>query len=75
MGDTGIEIKRVAEFIGENLNLPLASLSEEETATHFEWMSRFITFDSPATNIKTKEQLGWQPQHIGLLEDMQQNYF
>jgi len=38
-------------------------------------MGHFITMDSPATNFKTKEQLGWKPKHIGLLEDMQQNYF
>jgi nucleoside-diphosphate-sugar epimerase len=75
VGDTGIEIKRVAELIGENLNLPTASLSEEETAAHFEWMSRFIVFDNPATSIKTQELLGWRPKHLGLLEDMQQNYF
>lgn len=75
VGDTGIEVKRIAEVIGEKLNLPVVSLSEEEIPKHFEWMSHFIAFDSPATNFKTKEQLGWQPAHIGLLEDMQQNYF
>lgn len=75
VGDTGIEIKKIAELIGERLNLPVVSLSEEETVKHFEWMNRFIVFDNPATSIKTQEQLGWQPQHVGLLEDMEQNYF
>ncbi len=75
IGDTGIELKRIAELIGEKLNLPIVSLSGEENMKHFEWMSGFIGFDSPATSFKTKEQLGWKPTHIGLLEDMQQNYF
>lgn len=75
VGDTGIEVKRIAELIGEKLNLPLVSLPEEKIAKHFEWMSHFITFDSPATNVKTQEDLGWKPTQIGLLEDMQQNYF
>jgi nucleoside-diphosphate-sugar epimerase len=75
VGDTSIEVKRIAEVIGEKLNLPVVSLPEEEIPKHFEWMSHFIAFDSPATNFKTQEQLGWKPAHIGLLEDMQQNYF
>jgi len=75
VGDTGIAVKKIAEVIGKQLNLPVVSLSEEETAKHFDWMSRFIAFDSPATNLKTQEQLGWQPVHIGLLDDMQKNYF
>lgn len=75
IGDTGIEVKRIAELIGTKLNLPVASLAGEEARQHFEWMVGFIGFDSPATSFKTQEQLGWKPTHIGLLEDMQQNYF
>lgn len=73
--DNGIEMKKIAELISEKLDIPLKSLSEEETARHFEWMSHFITFDSPATNFKTQESLGWKPTEIGLLEDMTKNYF
>ncbi|MBI1183902.1 NAD-dependent epimerase/dehydratase family protein [bacterium] len=75
VGDTSIEVKRIAEVIGKKLNLPVASLSGDEVAKHFEWMSRFIALDSPATNLKTQELLNWKPTHIGLLEDMEQNYF
>ena len=73
--DTGIKLKKIAELISEKLNLPTKSLSEEETKEHFQWMSHFITFDSPATNLKTQETLGWKPTEIGLLEDLTQNYF
>lgn len=75
VGDTGIEIKTIATLIGETLNLPVKSISGDELAKHFEWMSNFITMESIATGFKTQEQLGWKPTHIGLLEDMQQNYF
>ena len=75
VADTGIQMKEIAELIGSQLNLPAASLSEEETAKHFEWLSRFITFDSPATHFKTTELLGWKPEHISLTDDMKQNYF
>ncbi|RFS14224.1 SDR family oxidoreductase [Emticicia sp. C21] len=75
IGETGIEIKAIAELIGKKLNLPVASIEGEALATHFEWMSRFIGFDSPATGFKTQEALGWRPSHANLLEDMSENYF
>lgn len=75
VGDPGIKLKTIATLIGETLNLPIKSVSEDELAKHFEWMSNFITMESMAANSGTQEQLGWQPTHISLLDDMQQNYF
>ncbi|WP_419869835.1 SDR family oxidoreductase [Chryseobacterium sp. CT-SW4] len=75
IGDQGITVKEIATLIGQQLNLPVRSLSQEEAPNHFEWMSGFIGFDSPATSYTTQEQLGWKPQHIGLIEDLKNNYF
>lgn len=75
VGDKGIELKTIATLIGNTLNLPVQSVSDNELTKHFEWMSHFITMDCPATNLKTQELLGWKPTNIGLLEDMKQNYF
>ncbi|MDE1191479.1 MAG: SDR family oxidoreductase [Arachidicoccus sp.] len=75
VGDSEIKLKTIAALVGEKLNLPVVSLSGDDIAKHFEWMSRFIAFDAPATSFKTQEALGWKPTHIGLLEDMQQHYF
>ena len=75
IGDEGIPVRELAEVIGKYLNLPVVSISPDKAAEHFEWMGRFIAFDSPATGYKTREQLGWQPTHTGLIEDMQLHYF
>jgi len=75
VGDQAIETKTIAELIGKQLQLPLQSVSGEAIAAHFDWMSRFITFEGAAIGTQTQEQLGWKPTHIGLLEDMQENYF
>jgi len=75
IGDTGIEVKKIAELIGEKLNLPVISLQGDEVAKHFEWMGWFIGLDSPATSFKTQKQLDWEPTHLGLLDDMKENYF
>ncbi|MES1217860.1 MAG: SDR family oxidoreductase [Bacteroidota bacterium] len=75
IGDEGVSIRDIAEVISKKLNLPLASITNDEAIRHFEWMSRFIVFDNPATCYKTQEQLGWKPTHVGLLEDMERHYF
>lgn len=75
VGDQGIKLKAIATLIGETLSLPVKPVSGDELANHFEWMSSFITMESIAANSKTQQQLDWQPKHMDLLEDMQQNYF
>ena len=75
IAENAIDVKNIAELIGRKLNVPVQSVSGEEINEYFDWMSRFISADSPATNLKTKEQLGWEPVHIGLLQDMEKNYF
>jgi nucleoside-diphosphate-sugar epimerase len=75
IGDEGIPVRELAEVIGKYLNLPVVSISPDKAADHFGWMAGFIAFDSPATAHKTREQLGWQPTHIGLIEDMEKHYF
>ena len=75
IGDGGIPVCEIAAIIGKNLNLPVVSISPEEAANHFGWMSRFIVIDCPASSNKTRELLGWQPTHIGLIADMEKNYF
>lgn len=75
VGDAGIELKTIATLIGETLNLPVQSVSGNEQAKYFEWMNGFIMMDCMASNIKTQEQLGWTPTQIGLLDDLQKNYF
>lgn len=73
--DAAVEMKKLAELIGEKLNLPVQSVSGEELNNHFEWLAHFIIMDCPVTNLKTKEQLGWEPMNISLLKDIDQNYF
>ncbi|MDP4210960.1 MAG: SDR family oxidoreductase [Bacteroidota bacterium] len=75
IGDQGVSVKNIAEFIGKKLNLPVVSVSNEKIAQHFEWMSGFIGFDSPATALQTQQQLSWQPRELNLLQDMDENYF
>ncbi|MBB3187474.1 SDR family oxidoreductase [Microbacter margulisiae] len=74
LGDEAIPFREIAEVIGKGLNLPVKSISKEETVQYFDWMSAFVEWDTPATCRITKEKLNWQPTHIGLIEEIQQHY-
>lgn len=73
--DEYIQMKKLAELIGGKLSLPVKAVSGDELNNHFEWLSHFITMDCPVTNLKTKQQLAWEPVNISLLKDIEKNYF
>jgi len=73
--DSGIPMREIAQIIGQQLNIPFASVTAEEAGEHFGWMSRFIGLDCPAVSERTRQQLGWRPTNIGLIEDITANYF
>lgn len=75
VGESGIALRALAEVIGRKLSVPVASISPDEAAEHFGWMARFAGLDMQASSQLTQQRLGWQPTHIGLLADMEANYF
>ena len=75
VGDEGITLRELAEEIGRHLGVPVVSITAEEAADHFGWMARFAGLDLAASSALTQERLGWQPTHMGLLADMDANYF
>ncbi|MEI2384304.1 SDR family oxidoreductase [Breoghania sp. JC706] len=73
--DPGIAFRAITETIGKGLGLPVQSLSHEDAAAHFGWFAHFAELDIRATNEQTKALLGWKPDEIGLLADMEAHYF
>lgn len=74
-GDEGIAFRELAEVIGRRLGVPAVSVTPDEAADHFGWMARFAGLDMQASSELTQQQLGWQPTGLGLLADMEANYF
>ncbi|MYM65766.1 NAD-dependent epimerase/dehydratase family protein [Pseudoduganella sp. FT55W] len=68
--DQAIPTREIAEAIGKGLNLPVVSISAEEAAEHFGFLSRFFGTDCPCSSALTQQQLGWKPQGLGLIEDL-----
>ena len=64
-------VRDVAEAIGKRLDVPVKSLSEEDSARHFGWLDRIARMDVPASSVLTRQKLQWQPlQKAGLIQDI-----
>ncbi len=55
--------------------VPVEAISSEDAAEHFAWLARFLAVDSPAWNALTRELMGWQSAHPGLIEDLDQGHY
>ncbi|WP_037914635.1 SDR family oxidoreductase [Actinacidiphila yeochonensis] len=73
VAESGVTLKSVAETIARGLDLPTASLTPEEAATHFAspFMAVAYGFDGPVSSSGTQELLGWSPTHPTLLDDLE----
>lgn len=68
--DTGIAMREIVSMIGQQLKLPVQSLAANEAEAYFTWFHRFALMNVKTGGEKTRALLGWQPQEIGLLEDL-----
>jgi len=57
----GIPFREIAEAIGQGLNIPVESKTVEQAAEHFEWFVHFAALNCPASSVKTRATLNWQP--------------
>ncbi len=64
----GIEFRQIAEVIGSHLDLPVESVAPEQ----FGWLAPFVGADLTGP---FKPELGWEPTHPGLLEDLDQGHY
>ncbi len=70
VGEEGVAMRDVAQALGQRLNLPVKSITQDEAAAHFGWLAMFTSLDMPASSAKTQRALGWTPKGPSLLEDL-----
>ena len=75
VADEGVPLRDIAEVIGRHLNVPLTSLAPDQASDHFGFLGAFVMLDNPTSNRQTRELLGWQPTHPGLIEDLDQGHY
>jgi len=75
VADQGVPIRDVAEVIGRHLEVPVVSISPEDAGEHFTWLAHFLAADCPASSALTRDLLGWEPTHPGLIDDLDQGHY
>ncbi len=76
VAEQGVPFRDIAEVIGHRLNVPVQSLHAQAADAHFGWFVHFASMDIPASNQLTRQALGWEPEHAGLLSDLDRpDYF
>jgi nucleoside-diphosphate-sugar epimerase len=71
VAEEGVPTREIAEVIGRHLDLPVAAVAPE----HFGWLGGFFAADLRASSALTRELLGWEPAHRGLIEDLDQGHY
>ena len=75
VGDEGVPFKEIAEAIGRNLGLPVASIAAEDANEHFDFLGGLVQLDNPTSSELTRKLLGWAPTHPGLIADMDEGHY
>ncbi|KAF2215559.1 hypothetical protein CERZMDRAFT_35074 [Cercospora zeae-maydis SCOH1-5] len=73
--EEGVSMKDIMTAIGAKLSLPVKSRTTEEALPSLGLFAYLINMDNPTSSEKTRNELGWKPEHPGLLGDIKENYF
>ena len=72
--EDGIEVREIAATIGRHLGIPAVSIPADQAAEHFKAFP-FIMMDITMPSAITRELLGWEPTHPGLIADLDEGHY
>ena len=75
VGDEGVALRDIGAAIGRGTGLEARSVPEAEIPDYFGFLAGFITLDDPTSNAKTRELVGWEPTHPGLIADYDAGHY
>lgn len=75
VADEGVPFCDIASAIGEQLNVPVVSISREEADAHFGFLSTLVALDIPRSSVATQELMGWRPVQPALIPDLKQSHY
>lgn len=61
--------------IGKKVNIPVEGKPQAEVDQALGFFGHLLGRHNPVSNEKTRKELGWAPTQIGLIADLEQNYF
>jgi nucleoside-diphosphate-sugar epimerase len=74
-GDEGIAFREIAETIGKNLEVPAVSIAPEDADAYFGFLGQLVRLDNPVSAVRTRDLLGWEPVHPGLIDDLNEGHY
>ena len=75
VGDEGVAFRDIAAAIGRHLGLPVASITPEDAAAHFGFLSMFVSLDNPTSSAHTQTVVDWRPTEPGLIDDLDEGHY
>jgi nucleoside-diphosphate-sugar epimerase len=75
VADEGVPFREIAGTIGLQLGVPVVSVRPEDLEGYFGFLAMFVSLDNPASSALTRDLLGWQPEHPGLLDDLREGHY
>ncbi len=74
--DEGVPFRAIAEAIGRGLKVPTKSIpAAQATEILGGFLGMIVQLDNPTSSARTRELLGWQPTHPGLLADIAEGHY
>jgi nucleoside-diphosphate-sugar epimerase len=71
IAEDNIGLREIAEVIGKILNVPVMAISPAKASEHFGFLAYFVGSDFQSSGAHTKETLGWNPIHPGVIADLE----
>jgi nucleoside-diphosphate-sugar epimerase len=72
--EDGIPVREIAKTIGRRLDIPAVSIPAGQAPHQFKDFP-FITMDVTMPGAETRQSLGWEPTHPGLLADLDEDHY
>jgi nucleoside-diphosphate-sugar epimerase len=75
VADEGIPFRDIAAAIGRGTGVPVASVSAADAAERFAFLGAFVGVDNPTSSEVTRKALAWEPEHPGLIDDLDNGHY
>lgn len=77
VAEGAIPLRDIAEAIGSRLGLPVVSIPADILMVpgYFGFLANIVTQSYPASNLITRQTLGWEPAQPGLLADLDNSHY
>ena len=70
VAEEGVPYRSIAEAIGRQVGVPTIGLTPVQAQAHFGGLAMWVAGNGPASSEKTRSVLGWEPEQVGLIADI-----